>query len=808
MAGRVDDLVASDLTQAIVLAGVRHTQTLSTFDEGPKRKSRWSELKIAKRGKRWGLPDDKPYKPLPYVDLPMGLQEKEIDQFLREQRLEDLHRKIQAHEMEDVDPDIRAPSPPPVYDKAGNRLNTRDIRVRKAMTAEYNRLIRFMIKNVDGYLPPVDWKPAKLLKKIIIPLEKFPQAPFMGVIIGPRGVNHKRLQETTGTKIFIRGRDIGDKWQSDEEAAMPQHVHIEGDTEEQILAAEKLVEPLLNPESPEFEYARTHGMQQLAMVNGFTLNKAEQRCGICGALGHLGFECPETNNQNYKMANVVCSICGDKGHVASDCKKAAEQNKRENTDWKAMAEMKQNMNQQFNDMMNEINKPDDADAAMKPPGPGGLQMTPAPSGLPGAGGNPVDKSLICPANLIGKLIGPSGATIKKLSTDTGAQINMDSQMQPGGGKALIITAADPFVREKAKAAVKAWLDENSAAPQGPPGRMGGGGLGNQPVIPGGGGNPGGPQMVLPPQRPGLATPGLQRPAMPAGPVGPGGPGGMQQPGGFRPAGPGGPGGPQQPGVVRPPGMQPLPGAQRPMGQQGLPNGPGNLGPGGMQGGQGMQPRPGMQPGGMRPTGGLQMGIPNPGLSGGGNQQSGGTMVPPPRPQLNAPMGDAGASWKSNIPGLDGGGLSSMGGMGNNPGKGGGGMGSMNSGMGNLGGGGLGNLGGGGGGGGMGGGGMGNYGGGGGMGNLGGGGGMGNLGGGSGMGNFGGGGGMGGPGGGLPGLKAPGMGGPPGGFQMPPPPGGMQSPYDPAEPPQFFPPPLPNEDAPPLPPGDQPPPPRY
>ena len=35
------------------------------------------------------------------------------------------------------------------------------------------------------------------------------QAPFMGVIIGPRGVNHKRLQDTTGCKIFIRGRDIG-----------------------------------------------------------------------------------------------------------------------------------------------------------------------------------------------------------------------------------------------------------------------------------------------------------------------------------------------------------------------------------------------------------------------------------------------------------------------------------------------------------------------------------------------------------------------------------------------------------------------
>ena len=39
-----------------------------------------------------------------------------------------------------------------------------------------------------------------------------------------------------------------------------------------------------------------------------TESDARRKCtlpsaGICGALGHLGFECPETNNQNYKMAN-------------------------------------------------------------------------------------------------------------------------------------------------------------------------------------------------------------------------------------------------------------------------------------------------------------------------------------------------------------------------------------------------------------------------------------------------------------------------------------------------------------------------
>eukprot|EP00931_Biecheleriopsis_adriatica_P088500 TRINITY_DN62805_c0_g1_i1.p1 TRINITY_DN62805_c0_g1~~TRINITY_DN62805_c0_g1_i1.p1 ORF type:complete len:681 (-),score=156.17 TRINITY_DN62805_c0_g1_i1:63-2084(-) len=350
-----DALVVSDPSQALVLADARHEHELAIYDaEGAKRKGKWASSVAAKKGKRWGLKEDKPFKPLPYVEIPVGLSDAEVDQFLREQRLEDLHKKIQLQQLEDVDPDIRPPSPPPLYDRQGNRLNTREIRVKKAMLAEYNRLIRYMVKNLQDYQPPENWRPQRLVKKVIIPYEKWPNASFMGVIIGARGVNHKRLQDATGCRIFIRGKDISDKFQTDEELQMPQHVHIEGDTEEQIEKASELLAPLLNPESPEFEYARTHGMQQVALVNGFTLKKSENRCGVCGALGHLGFDCPETEKLNYKMANVTCTICGDKGHVASDCKVAMEQHKKENVDWKEEAEKKRAMDAEYDKMMNEL----------------------------------------------------------------------------------------------------------------------------------------------------------------------------------------------------------------------------------------------------------------------------------------------------------------------------------------------------------------------------------------------------------------------------------------------------------------------
>ncbi|CAJ1437954.1 unnamed protein product [Effrenium voratum] len=367
---------------------------------------------------------------------------------------------------------------------------------------------------------------------------------------------------------------------------------------EQILHCERLVEPLLNPESPEFEYARTHGMQQLAMVNGFSLNKAEQRCGICGALGHLGFECPETNNQNYKMANVTCTICGDKGHVASDCKKAAEINKRENVDWKAMAEKKAQMDKDFNDMMNDMGGlGGQAQAGAQPSNQTMVPMDAAPGGQ-----SNVDKTIVVPGHLVGKIIGPAGATIKKMAADTGAQINMDSVVQPGGGKAVVITAADPGARERAKAHVQGWIKENQGPampgyqPSGmgmgaPIGGMGGkggpmgGGMGGKGL----GGMPG----------PGMGGMGM---GMPQGGMGMGGMGMGPGPMGGMGKGMGPPMGGMGKGMGPPMGMGPG------MGGKGMGPGPGGCG-------MGMQNMPkstgGLMPQqtGMRPG---QMGMPLPG----------------------------------------------------------------------------------------------------------------------------------------------------------------------------------------------------
>ncbi|CEM25933.1 unnamed protein product [Vitrella brassicaformis CCMP3155] len=313
------------MDQLMALVSLDAALPKKTTEEG--RRTRW-ERKRDSRGKgRWGDPEDVPFKPPPFLDIPPGLTPMQVDQFLREQRLEELGEKLKRGEIEWGDPDIRPPSPPPTYDAKGTRTNTRDVRVKQSMSNEHNRLVEFMIKNVEGFAAPIDFKPQKKVKKIMIPHDKFPEYNFMGLIIGPRGCNHKRLEAESGANISIRGKGTQKEgkrqdYQTDEEAQMPMHVHIAADTEEKLDAV-SLIEPLLDPSHQLHEEFKKKGMEQLALVNGlnFGLATNEVRCSVCQAIGHLAFECPEAQQmQTFKKPEVRCTICGDLGHVTMDCK--------------------------------------------------------------------------------------------------------------------------------------------------------------------------------------------------------------------------------------------------------------------------------------------------------------------------------------------------------------------------------------------------------------------------------------------------------------------------------------------------------
>ncbi|CDJ39742.1 zinc knuckle domain-containing protein, putative [Eimeria tenella] len=289
------------------------------------RKSRW-ERKKAAEGSRWGSETDKPFLPPPFVDLPIGMTPLQVDRFLREQRLEELSRKLQQSRLELGDADIRPASPAPVYDKNGGRVNTREARAKAAMLAEQQSLLEFMLGSLKGFVAPPDFRPAKKIRRIEFPHEKYPDYNFMGIIIGPRGCNHKRLEAESGCTISVRGRGTQKEGkrdhQTDEEASMPMHVHIMGDTDEAVERAVALVEPLLDPLHPAHEEFKRRGLEQLALVNGVNYGELDQRrCALCQALGHLAHECPDNRDlQPFKRPEVRCAICGDLGHVTMDCK--------------------------------------------------------------------------------------------------------------------------------------------------------------------------------------------------------------------------------------------------------------------------------------------------------------------------------------------------------------------------------------------------------------------------------------------------------------------------------------------------------
>ncbi|XP_013793046.1 splicing factor 1-like, partial [Limulus polyphemus] len=102
----------------------------------------------------------------------------------------------------------RSPSPEPIYNSEGKRLNTREYRARKKLEDERHSLIQEMFSINTDYKPPADYKPpvVRVSEKVMIPQDEHPDINFVGLLIGPRGNTLKSMEKETGAKIIIRGK--------------------------------------------------------------------------------------------------------------------------------------------------------------------------------------------------------------------------------------------------------------------------------------------------------------------------------------------------------------------------------------------------------------------------------------------------------------------------------------------------------------------------------------------------------------------------------------------------------------------------
>ncbi|XP_042506454.1 splicing factor-like protein 1 [Macadamia integrifolia] len=303
-----------------------------------RRRSRWdppsesdnqnSDSGTRKRKSRWAAEEPKPILQLPdfMKELTGGIDlDPEVQRL--NARLMEINRLLQSAQsgalLDDRPEGARSPSPEPLYDNMGHRINTREYRAREKLTQERREIISQIIKRNPAFKPPPDYRPPKLQKKLYIPMKEYPGYNFIGLIIGPRGNTQKRMEKETGAKIVIRGkgsikegrlqqkRDLKPDPSENEDL----HVLVEAETQEGLDAAASMVEKLLQPVDEGLNEHKRQQLRELAALNGTI--RDDEYCRLCGEPGHRQYACP-ARTSTFK-SDVLCKICGDGGHPTIDC---------------------------------------------------------------------------------------------------------------------------------------------------------------------------------------------------------------------------------------------------------------------------------------------------------------------------------------------------------------------------------------------------------------------------------------------------------------------------------------------------------
>ncbi|KAH8034363.1 hypothetical protein HPB51_023493 [Rhipicephalus microplus] len=113
-----------------------------------------------KRRSRWCCDEkEKVFIPGMPTVLPTNLDPNQERAYLLQLQIEELSRRLRTEDLGiPFNPEDRSPSPEPIYNSAGKRLNTREYRVRKKLEDERHVLIQEMFTINSEYKPPSDYK--------------------------------------------------------------------------------------------------------------------------------------------------------------------------------------------------------------------------------------------------------------------------------------------------------------------------------------------------------------------------------------------------------------------------------------------------------------------------------------------------------------------------------------------------------------------------------------------------------------------------------------------------------------------------
>ncbi|XP_055054864.1 splicing factor 1 isoform X2 [Misgurnus anguillicaudatus] len=282
------------------------------FGQKKRKKSRWSSE----------TPDQKTVIPGMPTVIPPGLSRDQERAYIVQLQIEDLTRKLRTGDLGiPVNPEDRSPSPEPIYNSEGKRLNTREYRTRKKLEEERHSLITEMVGLNPEFKPPADYKPpaTRVSDKVMIPQDEYPEINFVGLLIGPRGNTLKNIEKECCAKIMIRGkgsvkegkvgRKDGQMLPGEDE---PLHALVTANTMENVKKAVDQIRTILKQgiETPEDQNdLRKMQLRELARLNG-TLREDDNRILR-----------PWQSTEPRSITNTtLCTKCGGAGHISSDCK--------------------------------------------------------------------------------------------------------------------------------------------------------------------------------------------------------------------------------------------------------------------------------------------------------------------------------------------------------------------------------------------------------------------------------------------------------------------------------------------------------
>ncbi|KAI4306308.1 hypothetical protein L6164_029594 [Bauhinia variegata] len=149
--------------------------------------------------------------------------------------------------------------------------------------------------NIDWQTSPVisSSPTVKRIMRLDIPKDSYPNFNFVGRLLGPRGNSLKRVEATTGCRVFIRGKgSIKDMEKEEllrgrpgyEHLNEPLHILIEAELPSNIVdirlrQAQEIIEELLKPVDESQDFYKRQQLRELAMLNSNYREESPQLSG-------------------------------------------------------------------------------------------------------------------------------------------------------------------------------------------------------------------------------------------------------------------------------------------------------------------------------------------------------------------------------------------------------------------------------------------------------------------------------------------------------------------------------------------------